>query len=80
MKGTFFQKPLELELNIEGESWKQGDSVYGNLVVKNHGPDSFSLKDYGVSYFLLRISSVVPSKISSASEDTGILKISSLPI
>ncbi|RLA61029.1 MAG: hypothetical protein DRQ89_11935 [Epsilonproteobacteria bacterium] len=48
MKGTFFQRPLELTLNINGESWKQGDTINGNLSVKNHGTESVSLKDFGV--------------------------------
>lgn len=48
MKGTFFQKPLELVLNIDGESWKQGDPISGNLNVFNRGAESISLKDFGV--------------------------------
>jgi len=49
MKGTFFQKPLELILNVEGESWRQGDTISGNLVVKNHGAETFPLKDFGIN-------------------------------
>jgi hypothetical protein len=37
VKATFFQKPLEFNLTIEGESWRQGDAVSGTLLVKNHG-------------------------------------------
>jgi len=38
MKGTFFQKPFEFNLKVEGETWRQGDPVSGSLTVKNHGP------------------------------------------
>ncbi|MCM2324321.1 MAG: hypothetical protein NDJ90_13775 [Oligoflexia bacterium] len=37
MKGTFFQKPLELSLKVEGESWRQGDEIRGALEIRNHG-------------------------------------------
>jgi hypothetical protein len=37
MKGTIFQKPLEFKISIEGETWKQGDSIQGTISVKNHG-------------------------------------------
>ena len=45
MKGTFFQKPLELNLRIEGETWNQGDPVSGSLVIKNHGSEEVSLDE-----------------------------------
>lgn len=41
MKGTFFKKPLELRLLVEGESWRQGDPVSGELSVRNTGSESF---------------------------------------
>lgn len=37
MKGTFFAKPLEYNLNIDGESWTQGSSIVGTLSVTSHG-------------------------------------------
>jgi hypothetical protein len=37
MKGTSFQKPLEFNLQVEGESWHQGDKIQGSLMIKNHG-------------------------------------------
>jgi len=37
MRGTFFAKPLEIILEIEGERWKQGESVRGKLTLKNRG-------------------------------------------
>lgn len=48
MKGTFFNKPLEWNLETKGESWKQGDSIQGTLKVKNHGPEAINLNDTGV--------------------------------
>lgn len=43
MKGTFFQKPLELQLQIEGESWRQADSISGKLLARNHGGEPIEL-------------------------------------
>jgi hypothetical protein len=40
MKGVFFQKPLEFSLNINGESWKQGDEISGSLTVKSHSAEA----------------------------------------
>jgi len=42
MKGTFFQKPLEFRLLVEGESWNQGDPIAGSLSVMNHGAEEIS--------------------------------------
>lgn len=48
MKGTFFLKPLEFSLRVEGESWRQGEAIAGTLVAKNHGvqalPSGFQVK------------------------------------
>lgn len=40
MRGTFFQKPLELALRVEGERWRQGETVSGTLEARNHGSDA----------------------------------------
>jgi hypothetical protein len=48
MKGTFFQKPLELNLVVEGESWRQGDKIAGNLLARNHGAEPVPLEDIRV--------------------------------
>ena len=45
MKGTFFQKPLELNLLVEGETWRQGDPITGSLTIKNHGSTEFALSE-----------------------------------
>jgi sporulation-control protein spo0M len=49
MKGTFFNKPLEWNIETKGESWTQGSIVQGTLKVKNHGSDTISLTDAGVA-------------------------------
>lgn len=48
MKGTFFNKPLEWNIETEKESWTQGENVKGVLRLKNHGTESIDLKDAGV--------------------------------
>lgn len=48
MKGTFFQRPLEFKLQVDGESWRQGDAIAGELTVKNHGNEAVSLADMHV--------------------------------
>ncbi|MDR3606386.1 MAG: hypothetical protein P4M08_03285 [Oligoflexia bacterium] len=58
MKGVFFQKPLELQLLVEGESWRQGDAVSGALVAKNLGAAPASLNDVGVELALGKIKEV----------------------
>ena len=42
MRGTFFLKPLELNLDVTGESWSQGDEVSGTLAIKAHGEADLS--------------------------------------
>jgi hypothetical protein len=49
MKGTFFSKPLEWNIETDKESWTQGEQIKGVLRVKNHGADSISLKNSGVA-------------------------------
>ena len=52
MKGTFFQKPLEYNIEVLGESWNQGGKVSGTLIVRNHGSDEIELNGKGVSLCL----------------------------
>jgi hypothetical protein len=47
MKGTFFQKPLEYKIDINGDSWAQGDSIQGSLIVQNHSNDEIDLASTG---------------------------------
>ncbi len=49
MKGTLFNKPLELTLDIAGESWPQGQLVKGSFSIKNHGKEQIDLSGYGVN-------------------------------
>jgi hypothetical protein len=49
MRGTTFQKPLEFNLVIEGESWPQGAQIGGRLSIKNHGPEALALDGFGVA-------------------------------
>ncbi len=49
MKGTFFNKPLEWNLETIGEFWHQGDVLKGFLKLKNHGPETVTLANCGVS-------------------------------
>ena len=44
MKGTFFQKPFEFKLNVEGETWRQAQGVSGVLTVKNQGSSPVSVE------------------------------------
>ena len=50
MKGTFFSKPLEFQILIEGESWRQGDAVSGTLTVKNHGAEPITTQGVEVKF------------------------------
>jgi hypothetical protein len=58
MKGTFFSKPIEWNIETIGESWKQGDSLRGLLRVRNHGQDDFDLSGCGVSLSYAEIKKV----------------------
>ncbi len=49
MKGTFFNKPLEWNIETVGETWQQGDVLCGTLRVKNHGTEAAELKGSGVA-------------------------------
>ncbi len=48
MKGLFFQRPLEFRLLVDGESWRQGDTVKGTLIVKNQGTSEVQTAGIGV--------------------------------
>ncbi|MBT7609274.1 MAG: hypothetical protein HN576_05930 [Bacteriovoracaceae bacterium] len=49
MKGTFFLKPLEFNIDIFGESFEQGQILKGNMALKKHGPVEGTLSNYGVT-------------------------------
>lgn len=48
MKGTFFSKPLEWNIETIGESWQQGSELKGTIRLKNHGAERIVLTDCGV--------------------------------
>lgn len=43
MKGIFFQKPVEFQLHVEGESWSQGDVIRGKLEIRNRGSQEVAI-------------------------------------
>ena len=47
MKGIFFSKPLEYNLDIDGEVWTQGSYIKGSLMVSNHSNLAISLNNIG---------------------------------
>lgn len=49
MKGTFFNKPLEWNIEVQGESWPQGSELKGMLKITNHGTESVILNSAGVA-------------------------------
>ena len=46
MKATLFAKPLEYNLNVTGESWKQGEKVNGHITILNHNPEAVSIGNF----------------------------------
>lgn len=58
MKGTFFSKPLEWNIETKGEAWEQGTKLEGLLSVKNHGSESVSLASTGVALSYAEIKKV----------------------
>ena len=75
MKGTFFQKPLEFRLSVDGETWRQGDSIEGVLTAKNHAAGALPVA--GITVCLARgVLRKVHQKSSDAFE---ILASASIP-
>jgi hypothetical protein len=48
MKSVFFNKPLEFNIDILGDNWKQGDKVEGTVSIKNHSGEEVNLDEYGI--------------------------------
>ena len=44
MRSAFFQQPLEYQIEVEGESWEQGEVVKGLLRVRNMSSEAVSVK------------------------------------
>lgn len=49
MKGVCFQKPFEFNLQVEGETWRQGDPIQGRLTVRNRSDQPARLEGNAVS-------------------------------
>lgn len=49
MKGTFFNKPLEWNIETDKETWTQGEDIKGILRLKNHSAEVVKLSDAGVA-------------------------------
>lgn len=49
MKGTFFSKPLEWNIETDKESWTQGEAIKGTLRLKNHSDDTLKINEAGVA-------------------------------
>lgn len=58
MKGTFFSRPLEWNIETVGESWQQGTLLNGTLRVKNNGTETVSLENSGVAIGLADIKKI----------------------
>jgi hypothetical protein len=68
MKGTFFNKNMEWNIETTHESWPQGETISGVLKVKKHGKETLTLQDSGVALSLGEIKKV-------QSRSNGALKI-----
>jgi|SRR5665647_65305 len=49
MKGAFFNKPLEWNIDIQGEAWQQGTCITGVVKVKNLGAEAADISNAGVA-------------------------------
>lgn len=58
MKGTYFSKSLEWNIETYGESWEQGGKLHGQLRLKNHGTEKVSIINSGVGLSVAEIKKV----------------------
>jgi hypothetical protein len=58
MRGSFFAKPLEIIIEIDGERWKQGETVRGRLALRNRGSTPFSAGGFDVQLCRAQLSAV----------------------
>lgn len=58
MKGIFFNKPLEWNIETREEAWPQGSTINGKISVKNHGSEKISLGPAGVALAYAEIKKV----------------------
>lgn len=72
MKGTFFNKPIEWNVETVKESWAQGDILKGNLSIKNHGTDTVSLENSGIGLAYAEIKKVQTRVVGSLTPEVSI--------
>lgn len=48
MKGIFIVKPLEYNLSADGEKWRQGEKIKGQIIIKNHGSEKIELNHLNI--------------------------------
>ena len=48
MKSTYFRKPLEFSIEVDGENWKQGDDITGTIKVSSHSSESINFSEFGI--------------------------------
>jgi len=58
MKGTFFSKPIEWNIETFAESWSQGGIVEGKLIIANHSMENIPLSSPGVALSFSEIKKV----------------------
>ncbi|HBJ45951.1 MAG TPA: hypothetical protein DDY69_01275, partial [Deltaproteobacteria bacterium] len=44
MRSVYFQQPLEHQIEVEGESWNQGEVVKGQLRIRNMSSKTVAVK------------------------------------
>tara|TARA_B100000579_G_C22835274_1_gene858346 strand:+ start:341 stop:1099 length:759 start_codon:yes stop_codon:yes gene_type:complete len=45
MRSTFFQQPLQYQIEIDGENWDQGEKIKGKLLVRNLSSETVVVND-----------------------------------
>ena len=43
MRSTFFQQPLQYQIEIDGENWDQGEKIKGKLIIRNMSSEAVIL-------------------------------------
>ena len=49
MKGTLFSDGVEVQLLVNGESWRQGDGLSGSIQITNHNGEDLNGEGFGVT-------------------------------
>jgi hypothetical protein len=62
MKGISFQKPFEIKVDIDGEKWRQGDIIQGQIEIKNLSNENLPTSNMGVA--------IASRKIKAKENDT----------